>query len=729
MCKGSLLSLVFATIIFTAQAQSIISGRVSSGKNEPLEGVSISVKNSYSGATSGKDGSFSFLLADTGRQVIQFTMMGYRGLEREVMVTGAPILLQVQLKEAITDMKAVVITAGSFEASDKKRAAVLRSIDVVTTAGQQADVVAALKTLPGAQQVGEQEGLFVRGGTGAETRVFIDGMMVQNPFFSSVPGVAQRSRFSPLLFKGTMFSTGGYSALYGQALSSALVLESIDLPSRSEVNLIISSAQLSFLGQQLNKQKKSSAGFNVNYSNLAPYFSVVKQKYHYSKAPEALNGEFNFRRRFKKGMLKLYAYANTNEVGLDRPGLDNALYTEHFNIRNKNLFTNATYSGRLSNEWQVYAGTSISYNDDKIKMRTGNADTIAFRFAPHLANSTLQSKLVISKNFPGLSKLYFGAEYQRVNDAIEARDSIAKRKVQDNYAAVFAEADLYYSSRLVSRAGVRCEYSSLLNNAVVSPRISIAYKLKQHSQLSFAYGSFYQKPETNFLLRNSSLQFSRAIHYILNFQRIYNGQTLRIEAFHKQYDKLVTTDAKNPFDIFNQGHGYAKGIEVFWRDKTNVKNLDYWISYSFLDTKRRYLDYPAAVQPPFAARHTVSVVAKRFVTALSTQFSTTYSFASGRPYYNPNRPEREFMSDRTIHYHSLGLQANYLRTFGKMNAVFIANISNVLGSKQVFGYRFASVKNAAGNYAGTEVTPLAKRFVFVGMYLSIGADRRKEILD
>jgi hypothetical protein len=33
-----------------------------------------------------------------------------------------------------------------------------------------------------------------------------------------------------MLFKGTVFSTGGYSALYGQALSSALILESIDLP-------------------------------------------------------------------------------------------------------------------------------------------------------------------------------------------------------------------------------------------------------------------------------------------------------------------------------------------------------------------------------------------------------------------------------------------------------------------------------------------------------------------
>jgi outer membrane cobalamin receptor len=729
MCRTFLLSVLLVTTALISQAQYTVQGRVSGSKNEPLEGVSISVKNSYFGATSGKDGSFSFQVPDTGRQVVQLTMMGYRPLEKEVTVSGTITSIEVELKEAITDMKAVVITAGSFEASDKKRAAVLKSIDVVTTAGQQADVVAALKTLPGAQQVGEQEGLFVRGGTGAETKVFIDGMMVQNPFFSSVPGVAQRSRFSPLLFKGTMFSTGGYSALYGQALSSALVLESIDLPSRSEVNMIISSPQLSFMGQKLNKAKNGSAGININYSNLAPYFSVVKQKYDYSKAPEAINGEFNYRQKLKSGIVKLYAYVNSNEVGLDRPSLDHPLYNEQFNIRNKNIFTNATYSGRLKNDWQLYAGTSLSYNDDKIKIKTGDADTTVYSFSPHLTNRTLQSKVVFSKNFPGLSKLYVGTEYQDVTDGIEAKDSIAKRQINDDYVAAFVENDLYYSAKLVSRVGIRYEYSSLLNKAVISPRLSLAYKLDGKSQFSFAYGSFYQKPETNYLLRKNALDFSKATHYILNFQRVANGQTLRVEAFHKEYKKLLTTDSKNPFNILNEGNGYARGLELFWRDKTNVKNLDYWVSYSFLDTKRKYLDYPGAVQPSFAAKHTLSVVAKRFVSALSTQFSTTYSFASGRPYYNPNKPEQEFMTDKTINYHSLGLQANYLRTFGKMNAVFIANISNVLGSKQVFGYRYASLKNSSGDFASDAVTPMAKRFVFIGMYLSIGSDRRKEILD
>ena len=142
-------------------------------------------------------------------------------------------MVELILKDEISELKAVVINAGTFEASDRKKGTVLNPIDIVTTASGNADVVGALKSLPGAQQVGESEGLFVRGGTAAETKTFIDGTLVNNFFYSSVPNIAQRGRFSPFIFKGTIFSTGGYSALYGQALSSALILESIDIPEQS----------------------------------------------------------------------------------------------------------------------------------------------------------------------------------------------------------------------------------------------------------------------------------------------------------------------------------------------------------------------------------------------------------------------------------------------------------------------------------------------------------------
>ena len=638
MNRKTLLLSCFLLLSFQLSAQITISGSVKNQKREPLGGASISLENSYSGTTSAADGSFSFLATDTGATKILFTITGYKSFEEEIRINTASFVFDVILKESITELQSVIITAGSFEASDKKRGAVLKSIDIVTTAGQQADIVAALKTLPGAQQVGETEGLFVRGGTGAETKLFIDGMMVTNPYYSSVPDMAQRGRFSPLLFKGTLFSSGGYSAQYGQGLSSALVLESLDLPVRSESNWIISSAQMSVTGQKLNQSKNGSIGGGIAYSNLAPYFGVVNQKFDYNKAPEIINTEFHARQKTKKGIFKLYGYANYNTIAFNKPSVENENWQERFSLANKNLYTNLTYTTALNAAWKLYAGASFSYNKDKVQRYVIAKDTVNNYFLPNLANGTQQARIVFTRNLSGPGKINIGAEWQHITDKIEAKDSIPFITVHDNYIASFAEADIYISSKFAGRIGTRIEHSSLLDQTTISPRISLAYKLSDKSQVSAALGNFYQKPETNYLFRNTDLSFTKATHYILNYQYAANGQTLRLEAFHKKYGKLISYLANKPTELYNDGSGYAKGIEFFWRDKKTFKGFDYWIAYSYLDTKRMFLDYPYKLQPGFAATHTSSLVVKKFVASISTHFSMTYTYASGRPYYNPNRP-------------------------------------------------------------------------------------------
>ena len=64
----------------------------------------------------------------------------------------------------------------------------------------------------------------MRGGDAVESKTIVDGLLIQNPYDSSVPHIPQRGRFTPFEFEGTVFSTGGYSAQYGQALSSVVDL-------------------------------------------------------------------------------------------------------------------------------------------------------------------------------------------------------------------------------------------------------------------------------------------------------------------------------------------------------------------------------------------------------------------------------------------------------------------------------------------------------------------------
>ena len=311
-----LFTLCLLTLTVATKAQIKITGKVLDNKNKPLAGISIVLKDTYDGATTDSAGNFSFSTNEKGEQVLEVTSLGYRPYEQKININAANITINVILKELVTELKAVVISTGSFEASDKKKGAVLTDIDIVTTPSANGDVTSAFKSLPGAQQVGESEGLFVRGGTATESKIFIDGTQVNNFFYSGTPGIAQRGRFNPFLFKGTVFSTGGYSALYGQALSSALILESKDLPEKSEADLGISVVGIGGGLQHLAKDKKSSWGFSANYTNLVLAFNVIKQKQDYFKIPVIVDGDANFRFKIKGGgIIKLYSYFSKTKIG------------------------------------------------------------------------------------------------------------------------------------------------------------------------------------------------------------------------------------------------------------------------------------------------------------------------------------------------------------------------------------------------------------------------------
>ncbi len=734
------------------QGQVKISGRITDNKNRPLMGVSITIKDTYDGATTDSSGRYGFETSETGAHILEATLSGFRPAEQRIVIEKSPLTINLSLKELVTELKAVVLTAGSFEASDRKKATVLTPLDIVTTASANGDITGALKTLPGTQQVGESEGLFVRGGTATESKIYIDGALVNNFFYSSTPGIATRGRFNPFLFKGTVFSAGGYSALYGQALSSALILESKDLPDQSSADFGASVIGLGGGIQKLAKNKKSSWGFSYNYADLRLAFAVIKQKQDFYKLPVFHQLDANFRIKTKKGgFVKYYGYLATNKVGFRSGDIDSLVMKNAFDLYNINMYHNLSLRERIGNGWSYNLSASFSTNKDEIANELQDADNrkqvittplfYAFKNFSLVNNARYgQGRLVLEKKLKGLSALRFGADHFMSNEKTlyTLYNGVRfEEVVKDNLTAAFGEADVYLTNDIAAKLGSRLEYSSLLQKWNVAPRFSLAYKLKDNSQASFAYGIFYQNPERRYLpTQVNGLDFARATHYILQYQKTGKDRTFRTELFYKKYDALYKTAANsNGREVAANanGSGYAQGFELFWRDKKTIKNVDYWISYSYLDTKRDYLNYPEAIRPNFAATHTANFVVKKFVLPLKTQFNANYTFATGRPYYNIayNTTLAKYeVADQgnTINYNSLSFSVNYLPGIGKKNAktfaVWVLGINNLLGQNQVFGYNYSN-----DGRRKVEVTPPSRRFVFIGCFLSFGIDRTQDAIN
>ena len=749
MKRIAILAILLAAL--SAKSQVKISGKITDTKNRPLNGVSISLKNSYDGATSDSSGIYSFITTEKGEQIVEITLIGYRAVEVKVNLVGTAIILNPAMKELVTEMKAVVISAGSFVASDKNKGAVLSAIDIVTTPSANGDVTSAFKSLPGTQQVGESEGLFVRGGTATESKIYMDGQLVNNFFYTSTPGIATRGRFNPFLFKGTVFSTGGYSALYGQALSSALILDSKDLPEKTEADLSLSVIGAGGGIQHLAKDKRSSWGVSYNYTNIWLAFKFNKFKQDFYQVPVYHQGDANFRIKTKNGgFIKYFGYISTNKTGFRDADIDSTVLKDAFAINNLNTYHNIGWKEAIGNGWKINTGISFSTNkddiDNELQDANGQKQVISNPSFYAYKNFTLnnrakygQARFVLEKKLKGLSAIRFGSDYFYSDEksTFTLYDGTKySQEIKDNLIAVFAEGDVYLTNSLAAKIGGRLEHSELVSKWNVAPRVSVAYKFQDNSQASFAYGIFYQNPETKYLPAVASLNYSKATHYILQYQKINSVRTFRIEAFYKKYDDLYKT-AKDitgrDLAANNTGFGDARGVEFFWRDKKTIKNVDYWISYSYLDTKRDFLNYPTAIQPSFAANHTAAFVFKRFVLPWKTQFNVSYNFATGRPYYRiayDNNQTKYVITDegKTINYNSMSFSVNYLPNIGKKNprtfAVWVLGINNVLGQKQVFTYNY----NNDGSKKEAVTSP-SKRFIFLGCFLSFGIDRTQDAIN
>ena len=708
--------LILALMIFShAMAQeSTISGIIKDISGSGMPGANIYIKGTYDGVSSNTDGNFTLKTLVRGEQILIVSYIGFIEQQIPIDIQGDKYF-EIILKAVQNELSEVVIAAGAFEASDEKRGVVLKPLDILTTPTAEGDIYGALKTLPGAQTVGEDGRLFVRGGDHYESSTFIDGMLVQQPYYSTTPDIPARGRFSPQLFTGTLFSTGGFSAEFGQALSSALILNTVDMPAESFTSIGLLNVGASLGHTQ--KWERSAISASLDYTNLKPYFALAKPKDEYTHEPEVYGGTISGRKMFSEnGMWKSMATYSHDHTGVYYPNLEAAEGELPYDLVNDNLYANSVIKNTLNKNWMYYGGVSASWNRDKV--RPGEAEAIVessgfqakngYKYIPYNG---------MTINFGGI---YSYSDYSRKFRAT-ADTTFLGASYQDHNPALYAEGEWNFSGKLALRTGFRGEYSSLQNHFNLAPRLSAAFQTGAHSQISAAYGHFYQSPQSQYLAFNNSLNFEEAQHYILNYQYQHNDRIFRLETYWKNYNNLTKFDLKNqnyePEYYSNEGKGYARGIDIFYRDWKTIDWLDFWVSYSYIDTKRDYRNYPSEVQPSFVANHQLSIVAKYWFNSINTQIGASYTFTSGRPYENPNI--EGFMNQKTKNYHDLSINCSHLMdVFGNFTILYIS-LSNVTAADHIYGYRYYSLPSPDGEFGEYPVTDGLKHFLVVGLFMNI----------
>ena len=714
------LPLLFFTFCFSLSfSQQTIKGKVTQKDGTPLEGATVMIADSYDGTITDSMGDYSFTTTEQGNKKLIYKFIGFKDKIFSIELQSKDITMNIVLKEISAQLDEVILSAGTFEAGDKKKAVALNSIDMISVPGSQGNVVGALQFLPGTSSNGESGKLFVRGGSSRENQGYIDGSLVPVPYNTSAPNTAVRSKFNPFMFQGTVFSAGGFSAEYGQALSSVLLLETNDLQKEDQLDFSILSVSVEAAGTK--RWKKSALTGSISHSNLQPYMGLIKQNIDWIKAPIQTTADLNFRTKTKNGLLKFYTTSSDSDLHLNQQNINNNLELSNVRVSEKNWYSNGSWKTALAKDWFLKLSSSFNYNQNQLVQ---DAQMLKNRLkVGHL-------KGTVSKRLSSSFKLNMGSEFfykSYEQDVIKAQ-YIGTSVFKDKQFSGFLEGQLRLSDRFVSRVGGRLDYTQKRNRFLVSPRLSMVYITGSNSQLSAAYGQYYQEPESQYAMYNPQLDPARADQYMLNFQWSKKNRILRSEVFYKNYSQLVKFEKEEPLyspDYFtNQGKGFAYGLDLFYRDKKTIRNGNYWLSYSYLVTERDYKEFPYAAVPNYASKHNLSGIYKHWISKWRSMPGLAFKYSSPRFYNDPNQVV--FNQAKMKGYSTLNFNWSYLH---KENIIFYFSASNILGISQKFGYEFSNTPDSNGIYQKRPILPAAPRFFVLGCFITLSKSGTENQLD
>lgn len=726
-----LILLVFpACSLLSAQVH--ISGKVTDIKGTKLSYVNVYIQNTFNGTMSDEEGMYSFLTEPSDTITIIATSIGYRKYTYTIDIQEKDsININIHLVPEAVKLNETVVSASSY-GSEKEKGLIVSRIDIYTTPGGAADLFQSLKTLPGISQVSESAELYVRGGDPSETLTIVDQAGFYHPYTyeSSYGGLF--SNINTAMIKSMFFSSGGFSAKYGNSLSGILELVTIDKPAASGYSIGISMAALSAAGRIDLIDNKLGLNIFLNKSYTEPIMWLNGEMDQFTSFPTSQDISTSLIYSYSNtGQLKLLALLANDKTGVkvDRPELegrfdgstDNTLINfQHKDILNKDILIKSSISySKHDNDWELGL-LDINMIDETINFRSDLETIIASYYK---VSGGIQAGVRVEK-FEG--KMPENAFDYRPNGEYRYLDDNTKQIRYGGYLEVESH-DIFEITNLSLIFGLRSDYFPKVGVLWLDPRLAFVYKLNNTSMLQLSTGLFHQLPDSRLFknaVGNPNLSAMNASHYILSYNYTINDKNnFRIELYHKKYQDLPLEDKSTNYS--NKGYGFANGLDIIMKGELPF-NISGWLSYGYLNTKRLWMDYKSITNSDFDISHQLTLIAKYNISSM-WQIGINFKVASGRPYtpvkgsilntgYNLYEPiYAQKNSDRHPTYKRLDLRITHFnQLFGRYNTILYLEGLNIINIKNIFGYTYNedySKRSAIKSYFG-------RRTIVIGASIS-----------
>lgn len=682
-----------------------IYGVVSGSENKQIFGANIVIEGTIEGATTDSSGYYEFETSKDGKQTLIFTAIGYNEIRRDIEIqSGVPQEVNIRLSktEIVTDE--ILVTASTFTSGQQSQVTIT-PLEIVRIPGSDADLFRAITTFPGSNQVDEGSRISVRGGDPGEVLTILDQASLYHPFiFDDDFNSSSYTTINPWGLKGISFSSGGFSAKYGNILSAVLELKSYEIPQGTGMWLFWGLANASVSGVYRSQDKKLGATFDIGSTFLEPYFKIngdLGAEYNPIPLARGLGGTISYKFS-ESGFVKFYSDYSMDEIGIRNTSPS---YDGFYHGKSNTYFSNLKMSTGIGSSGLLGIGISYSRHRDDTQYGVLNTNAV---------DSYAKLRADYSHQLSSKIDLNTGAEFEYNEGKFSGSIPLLSYNVNPSAPSMYIdsknhtgrigsyiESQIKFTKEFFTIIGVRGDYHTLSKTFNVDPRLSWGYNFMKDNSIRGAIGLYHQYPSLEYYSQstNNSLKQEEAIHYILGYEiNKMDGLFLfRLETYYKKYNNLVLLD-NNGYLYNSDGYGYAKGIDVFLKSKITNK-YSAWISYSYTDSKR--LQYNSVVQSPanYDLTHTVSVVGSYDITPNLTT-GITYKVSTGKPYtpiigsyfdstQNLYAPVyADYNTGRFPTYQRVDVNLQYIFSLFNKFAVAVFQINNLLNQKNLYGYTY-----------------------------------------
>lgn len=214
--------IIFVLSALMAQAQTFtLRGRVTDPDQNPIELATVSVLSQGKVAFTSLKGEFSMQLQSEDSVVVKFTMIGYKAKTRVLRHPRGTQTLQIQMFEDENTLSTVQVTGTRIQTGQTEQ---LKTDNLKTMPSATGNAVEELiQGQAGVSTHSELSSQYnVRGGSFDENSVYINNVEIYRPFLVRSGQQEGLSIINPYMVDKIGFSTGGFSAKYGDKMSSAL---------------------------------------------------------------------------------------------------------------------------------------------------------------------------------------------------------------------------------------------------------------------------------------------------------------------------------------------------------------------------------------------------------------------------------------------------------------------------------------------------------------------------